>query len=264
MIVAHRGASMHRAEHTLAAYALALDQGAEGLECDVRLSRDGQLVCVHDRRVDRTSSGRGVVSTLSLEELAGLEYDSWHVEPAEHADELVTTHRAAPRREPNGLLTLEALLGLVADSPGTRLFVETKHPVRYGGLVEAKLVALLSRFGLAKPASKEDSPIVAMSFSWRAVRRIREFAPELPTVLLLATIPPNYWDGSLPPYADYTGPDIERLRSDPGYVARSAGRGHQTYCWTVDEPEDILLCQRLGVRFLATNSPKATRAVLER
>jgi glycerophosphoryl diester phosphodiesterase len=125
-------------------------------------------------------------------------------------------------------------------------------------------VALLSRFGLARPSSKEDSPIVAMSFSWRAVRRIREYAPELPTVLLLAAIPPMLWDGSLPAYADYTGPDIERLRADPGYVARSAGRGHPTYCWTVDEPADILLCQELGVRFLATNSPAATRAVLER
>lgn len=264
MIVAHRGASSHRAEHTLAAYALALEQGAEGLECDVRLSRDGHLVCVHDRRVDRTSTGRGVVSTLSLDKLAELEYDAWHVEPAEHADDLVRTHRVAPRREPNGLLTLEALLGLVADTPGTRLFVETKHPVRYGGLVEAKLVALLSRFGFAKPSSKEDSPIVAMSFSWRAVRRIRENAPGLPTVLLLEAIPPTCWDGSLPPYADYTGPNVERLRADPGYVARSAERGHPTYCWTVDDPADIELCQRLGVRFLATNSPAATRAVLER
>ncbi len=59
LIVAHRGASGHRAEHTLAAYVLALEQGSDGLECDVRLTRDGHLVCVHDRRIDRTSTGRG-------------------------------------------------------------------------------------------------------------------------------------------------------------------------------------------------------------
>jgi glycerophosphoryl diester phosphodiesterase len=262
-IVAHRGASTHRAEHTLAAYALAVEQGADGLECDVRLTRDGHLVCVHDRRVDRTSSGRGVVSTLSLERLRALDYDSWHVEPAEHADDLIGTHRVAPRREPAGLLTLEALLALVADAPGTTLFVETKHPVRYGGLVEAKLIALLSRYGLAKPPSKEDSAIVVMSFSTRAVRRFREHAPALPTVLLLESIPLAWRDGSLPPYADYTGPDVALLRADPGYVGRSAARGHPTYCWTVDTAADILLCQRLGVRFLATNAPAATRAVLD-
>ena len=54
-IVAHRGASTDRAEHTRAAYELAIEQGADGLECDVRLTRDGHLVCIHDRTVNRTS-----------------------------------------------------------------------------------------------------------------------------------------------------------------------------------------------------------------
>ena len=58
-VVAHRGASSARPEHTLAAYDVALKQGADGVECDVRLTRDGHLVCVHDRRLDRTSTGRG-------------------------------------------------------------------------------------------------------------------------------------------------------------------------------------------------------------
>jgi glycerophosphoryl diester phosphodiesterase len=261
LVVAHRGASTHRAEHTLAAYALALEQGADGLECDVRLTIDGHLVCVHDRRVDRTSTGRGVVSTLSLAHLDALDYQSWYVEPVENADELITSHRAV-RRAP-GVLTLRALLGLVADHPGTRLFVETKHPVRYGGLVEAKLVALLARHGLARPSSKEDSPVVVMSFSTMAIRRVRELAPALPTVLLLAGLLPARWDGSLPPHADLAGPDIEILRADPGYVGRALARGHATYCWTVDDPADVRLCQRLGVRYLATNSPAATRRVLD-
>jgi glycerophosphoryl diester phosphodiesterase len=263
-VVAHRGASSHRAEHTLAAYALALEQGADGLECDVRLTRDGFLVCVHDRRVDRTSTGRGAVSTLTLARMAELDYGSWHVEPAEHAEDLVRTHRVAPRPAGTGVLTLEALLGLLADTrPGTRLFVETKHPVRYAGLVEAKLVALLRRFGMANPPTKEDSPIVVMSFSAMAVRRVRQHAPTLPTVLLLEVLPPGLRDGWLPKFADHTGPAVRLLRSDPAYVGRCAEHGHDTYCWTVDDPADIRLCQRLGVRYLATNSPAATRAVLE-
>lgn len=246
LVVAHRGASAHRAEHTLAAYALAVEQGADGLECDVRLTVDGHLVCVHDRRVDRTSSGRGVVSKLTLDRMSQLDYGSWHGEAPESA----------------GLLTLEALLGLAVDV-GTRLFVETKHPVRYAGLVEAKLVALLARFGLATPPSKEDSPVVVMSFSSRAVRRIRRDAPALPTVLLLGALTPGRRNGALPAFADYTGPGIETLRADPDYVARSAERGHPTYCWTVDDPEDVRLCQRLGVHFVATNRPAGTRAVLD-
>ncbi|ONI72700.1 glycerophosphodiester phosphodiesterase [Actinosynnema sp. ALI-1.44] len=228
-VVAHRGASAHLAEHTLAAYQLALEQGATGLECDVRLTRDGELVCVHDRRVDRTSSGRGVVSVMTLAEL----------------DELRWGDEDKP-----GVLRLESLLDLL--KPGVRLFVETKHPVRYAGLVEAKLVALLARHGLARPASKEESPVVVMSFSQQAVRRVRRHAPQLPTVMLSGT-------RLAPRIGDYAGPSIERLRADPTYVERA---GRPVYCWTVDEPEDVLLCKQLGVRFVATNKPAATLEVL--
>lgn len=257
-VVAHRGASAQRAEHTLDAYALAIDQGADAVECDVRLTRDGHLVCVHDRRVDRTSNGRGVVSARTLAQLSELDYGSWHVPAPQHADD----SEEPPR--PGGLLTLEALLGLVADLPGTTLFVETKHPVRYGGLVEAMLVAQLRRHGFADPKSTQDAPVVAMSFSGSAVRRIRRHAPDLPTVLLMSRLPASRRDGSLPADATHTGPGVHLLRADPDYVARAAAHGHQTYCWTVDDPADIELCQRLGVRYLATNTPAATRRHLER
>jgi len=248
----------------VAAYALAIEQGADGLECDVRVTRDGHLVCVHDRRVDRTSTGRGVVSTLTLDRLSELDYGHWNAAMPEHADDLVRQPVWTPDPDERGVLTLESLLDLVADSPGTTLFVETKHPVRYGGLVEAKLVALLRRYGMARPKSKEDSQVVMMSFSSRAVRRLREHSESLPTVLLLRNLSVARWDGTLPPYADYTGPGVHLLRADPEYVARAASFGHDTYTWTVDDPADVELCRRLGVRYLATNSPGTTRALLNR
>jgi glycerophosphoryl diester phosphodiesterase len=260
-VVAHRGASAHRAEHTVAAYALAIEQGADGLECDVRLSRDGHLVCVHDRTVDRTSTGRGVVSTLTLDRLRQLDYGSWYPGLPDNADDLVLR---PPDESERGVLTLESLLDLVKESPGVKLFVETKHPVRYGGLVEAKLVAMLRRYGLARPKSKEDSQVVMMSFSSRAVRRVRGHTATLPTVLLLEQLSVARWDGALPPYADYTGPGVHILRSDPEYVERARRHGHETYVWTVDDPSDVALCAKLGVRFLATNSPAATRDQLKR
>jgi glycerophosphoryl diester phosphodiesterase len=263
-VVAHRGASAHRAEHTVAAYALALEQGADGLECDVRLTRDGHLVCVHDRTVDRTSSGTGVVSTLTLARMAELDYARWDTTLPEHADDLMRAPVRTPDPHDRGLLTLESLLDLVVDSPGTRLFVETKHPVRYGGLVETKLVALLRRYGLATPKSKEDSQIVVMSFSARAVRRVRQLSATLPTVLLLEQLNALRWDGMLPRFADHTGPGVHLLRADPDYVARAASFGHSTYTWTVDDPADITLCRRLGVRWVATNSPASTRGLLTR
>lgn len=266
MVVAHRGSSIDRAEHTLAAYELALRQGADGLECDVRLTRDGYLVCVHDRTVNRTSNGLGVVSARPLAALSTLDYGGWHHEPPRSADELMREPRAVPSaaRDQRGLLTLDGLLGLVRDlAPDSTLFVETKHPVRYGGLVEAKLVASLARHGLASPAHREDSRVVVMSFSSAAIRRVRQHAPKLPTVLLMARIPAARRDGSLPPWADITGPDVALLRADPEYVARSRERGHGAYCWTVDDPAEVSRCRDLGVRYLATNSPANARACLD-
>lgn len=243
LVVAHRGASAHLPEHTLAAYQLAIEQGADGVECDVRLSRDGHLVCVHDRTVGRTSSGTGVVSELDLARLRELDFGGG---PAER-----------------GVLTFDALLELVVSAPREiTLFVETKHPVRYSGLVETKLLAALTRYGLAKPENKAASAVLMMSFSANAVRRMHQQAPQLPTVLLLNSIGRLRRDGSLPPWADLTGPGIHLLRADPGYVARARSRGHQTYVWTVDDPADVALCRRLGVEYLATNSPVATRALL--
>ncbi|MDQ3887233.1 MAG: glycerophosphodiester phosphodiesterase [Actinomycetota bacterium] len=262
LIIAHRGASAHRAEHTLAAYLLALEQGADGLECDVRLTRDGHLVCVHDRRIDRTSTGRGAVSAMDYTALATYEFGSWHDELPDSADDLVHRRVGEPVEPPEyrRLLTLAELLELVMDFPRpVQLFVETKHPVRHSGLVEATLVALLVRFGLTRPSSRYDSPVVVMSFSSRALRRVRAAAPPLPTVLLLKDRASLRWGGRLPPWADIVGPSIRAVRAHPDHVECAARLGNPTYCWTVDEPADLDLCREVGVRYLATNRPASAR-----
>ena len=76
-VVAHRGSSADAPEHTLAAYQQAITDGADALECDVRLTADGHLVCVHDRNLRRTAAAKGVVSTMNLEEFDELDFASW-------------------------------------------------------------------------------------------------------------------------------------------------------------------------------------------
>lgn len=168
LVFAHRGSSYDLPEHTLAAYLRALDEGADGLECDVRLTRDGHLVCVHDRRLDRTSNGRGLVSARTLAELEALDFGSWHPAAA-------VAKGAAPLDESHTrLLTLERLLDAVrsAGRP-VRMLIETKHPSRHRGDVERRLVALLRRHGLTEPGPDDPVQVTVMSFSPLAVRRIR-------------------------------------------------------------------------------------------
>ncbi len=158
------------------------------------------------------------------------------------------------------MLTLSQLLELVIDSGShAGLFVETKHPVRYGGLVEAKLLAELHRFGLASPPSAAHARAVMMSFSPSAVWRVRRSAPMLPTVLLGRTAAAVAPITAAAVGATAIGPGIALLREDPAIVYRAAEQGRATYTWTVDTAEDALFCRELGVRWMATNHPQRMR-----
>ncbi|MGI8666099.1 MAG: glycerophosphodiester phosphodiesterase family protein [Jatrophihabitans sp.] len=286
LVIAHRGASFEVAEHTLPAYLAAIESGADGLECDVRLTRDGHLVCVHDRTVNRTSNGRGIVSELDLSGLRALDFGSWHDELPASADDLLADspylQGVAPDRMGGGsstVLTLETLLGVVADADRPlKLLIETKHPTRYGGMVEKELVRLLKRFGWATdPAIDElaaggpgptstaagpDYSITIMSFAGVALRRIRLLAPAVPLVQLFERDTIGRRDGTLPTGVHTAGPGITILRTEPGYVERVHSAGNRVFCWTVDQPADIDLVRHLGIDAIITNRPAAVRAQL--
>lgn len=269
-VIAHRGASESEPEHTLAAYRRAIAVGADVLECDVRLTADGHLVCVHDRKVNRTSTGRGLVSTLELAELEGLDWGAWKALPVS---------RGGPDRERSGgevpdtvdgsersqLLTLRRLLGEVrdADRP-VELAIETKHPTRYGPLVERKLVELLDEFGWAFPAPGERPPVRVMSFSLLAVRRMRLLAPAIPLVLLMERVPVPFRDGELPRSVVAAGVRVDTVRAHPKYVQKVHAQGRAVHVWTVDDLADVDRCVELGVEAIITNRPEAVLAHLGR
>ncbi|MFJ3715664.1 glycerophosphodiester phosphodiesterase [Streptomyces sp. NPDC090057] len=265
-VVAHRGASEDAPEHTLAAYKKAIEDGADALECDVRLTADGHLVCVHDRRVNRTSNGRGAVSALELADLAALDFGSWKSREAWRGrdEEPDWEHRPEDPAD-TSVLTLERLLELVADS-GRRveLAIETKHPTRWAGQVEDRLLQLLKRFGLDAPASAAESPVRIMSFSARSLHRVHAAAPTLPAVYLMQFVSPRLRDGRLPVGVRVAGPSIRILRSHPAYVERLKRAGHQVHVWTVNEPADVDLCVDLGVDAIITNRPRAVLSRLGR
>jgi glycerophosphoryl diester phosphodiesterase len=271
-VVAHRGASEEAPEHTLAAYKKAIEDGADALECDVRLTADGHLVCVHDRRVNRTSNGRGAVSALELADLAALDFGSWKAR--DNRDSWKTRDEEPDwehlpedpeDREDTSVLTLERLLELVADA-GRRveLAIETKHPTRWAGQVEERLLVLLKRFGLDAPATAADSPVRVMSFSARSLHRVRAASPTLPTVYLLQFLSPRLRDGRLPAGVRIAGPSIRIVRNHPAYIERLKNAGHQVHVWTVNEPEDVDLCVDLGIDAIITNRPRAVLSQLGR
>jgi glycerophosphoryl diester phosphodiesterase len=262
LVVAHRGSSAEHAEHTITAYEKAVTEGVDALECDVRLTRDGVLVCVHDRRVDRTSDGRGVVSALELADLSQLDFSSW--KSREH-DPLLEASWQEADHEAGKVLTLERLLQLVLDQDRpVQMHIETKHPTRYGGLVEKALVELLERYGLARPLTRSVSQVTVMSFSATSLRRVHVMAPTLPTVYLMEHVPLRYRDGSLPSRCSVAGPSLAVLRAHPRYVERVHEQGNRVHVWTVDDPDDISYVLELGVDAVISNHPRRVLRRLDR
>jgi len=250
-VVAHRGASHEIAEHTLAAYVAALDVGAEALECDVRLTADGHLVCVHDRTLRRTAQTRGTVSSMELADLAELDFASWKNPWNELDDEAPDRDDALDR-----VLTMRHLIETVrdySDRSGRRveLAIETKHPTRYGGLVEKLLVELLAEYGW----TGHDAPVRVMSFSHTALQRVERLAPELRLVQLIERAR-NWSLLSRVVGPDWIlGPGIELLREHPKLGRRIADSGHDLHVWTVNKKSDLKLCLELGVKAVISDRP---------
>ncbi len=258
LVFAHRGSSDTLPEHTLPAYLRAIEDGADGLECDVRLTNDGHLVCLHDRRLGRVSNGRGPVSEHTLAELDALDFGRSHAGLPDSVDELIVERCGAEARR---VLTLDRLLEAARDAGRPiRLLVETKHPTRFGGEVEERLIEVLRKHGLDRPDPQTVS-VTMMSFSFNAVRRVRVLAPELPVVQLLELLPPWLRDGRLPAGVSLAGPGVRLLRHYPALARKLHEQGNQFYVWTVNTPDEVDLVLELGADGIISDRP---RYVLDR
>ena len=228
-MLAHRGASAGRPEQSLAGYRAAIQAGVDGVECDVRVSLDGQPVCIHDRAVDRTTSGTGLVATKRLDELQAL-----------------------------GVPSLRDVCAVVAAAGRPlELAIETKHPSRHGGLVERAVADVLAEFGWQRPGGRVT--VRGMSFSRLALLRMHRLAPELELVRLMNRRWPPYL-GVFPPGVRVIGVGVRILRGRPGMVRRLARRGMRVHVWTVDDPADLPRCRELGADVVITNRPEMLMA----
>ena len=254
LIIAHRGSHEFEPEHSLAAYLRAVDEGADGIECDVRLTTDGTLVCVHDRRIDRTSSGDGTVSAMRLHDL--LKYDFSESEP-----ELASVSPALDERRT--VLTLRVLLAAMLDASSTMSFsIETKHPTRFGRYVELELLEELRYFGLIRSA-RMDARVRVMSFSSSAIKRVAALEPEIPTVYLMRRIPPWRRAGALPGSAHIAGISVDALLNRPEFVSAVHALHGQVHVWTVNDPDQVARCLALGVDAIISDRPGMVRAQIQ-
>ena len=236
LVIAHRGASADAPEHTIAAFELALDQGADGLALDVHLSADQHPVVFHDFTVERTTDGAGVMADLRVRDLKRLDAGSWR------------GSRFAGQR----VQTLQEVLERFRDR--TRFWLEIKGGTAvYPGL-EERVVSTIEIYDVV-------DRVVVQSFDRTVLEAVRRLQPELRVGLLLAKAP--FDRAALDPGGPQAiSPAAEVCSEDLVKRIRAAGR--ECYVWTVHEPA---LADRLvewGVNGIITDRPGAVRARLGR
>jgi glycerophosphoryl diester phosphodiesterase len=184
---------------------------------------------------------------MDLADLDSLDFASWKNPWAELDDE-------APDRDESldKVLTLRKLLETVADyERPIEIAVETKHPTRFGGLVERRLAEMLRDFGW----DRAGSPVRVMSFSFTALQRMQRLAPGVPVVILIDKA--HHWPMLRRVIGDdwIVGPGIVELRDHPGLGRRLMGTGRDLHVWTVNTASELQLCLDLGVKAVITDRP---------
>lgn len=191
-VIAHRGASGHAPESTMAAYTLAHEWGADYLELDVQLTSDGELVIFHDDSIDRTSNGEGHINDYTLEELKVLDAGTWFNDA--HAD------KADPAFEGAQILTLDELFERF--SHDTRYYIEAKSPQLNPGLEEA-LVESLEAHDMI-----ESGRVLVQSFEQDSLLKVHELNEQVPLIQLVWYSPSETDSDRLVEWTDVTpGPE---------------------------------------------------------
>ena len=273
ILIAHRGASAYAPEHTLAAYRLALEQGADFVEQDLQISKDGVLVCLHDLTLERTTNVEDVfpergtaapgggktwnVSDFTVQELKSLDAGSWF----------------SPKFAGERIPTFQEAIDLIRGKAG--LYPETKAPEVYGSRgfdMEALVLVQLAKNTLDKTGADPKTPVIIQSFSAESLQKMRKAGTSLELTFLVSDLDPTRgrWltEAGLKEvrqFANGLGPAKSLLVSDPTLAlrARAAGLTITPYTFrsagmpagkTVkEEMADFLY--RIGVDALFTDNP---------
>lgn len=235
MIVAHRGASRHAPENTLPAFDLAWRDGADAVEVDVHLTRDGQVVCVHDERTRSVSDTDLVIRDTTLAELRRLDVGARYDE----------------KYRGTCIPTIDEVLSTV---PGLKqIYIEIKCGVE----VIPRLLEAVRSSGL------KDEQVVPISFDTNVIRGIKVNAPQYKALWLssferdecgkIAPSPEAVLDTLRRTGAD--GVDASKDCINEPFIRSIMNHGYEYHVWTVDELDDAMRFRQWGAASITTNVP---------
>lgn len=236
IIIGHRGAAGEAPENTLASFALALEQGAQAIELDVHITKDGEIVVCHDGTLDRTTNGSGLICDHNWKDIQKLDAGSWF----------------SQKFKGERISLLSEVFDLVPR--GTLINVEVKHA--YEGRMEKELLAFLRE-------AKRYEDVVVSSFDHKFIQRLKRAEPELKVGLLYSA---NFIDHTA--YAKLLEVEVFSLHPHNQFIGLddivlATAAGIAVYPFTVNEVSDYKRMIEAGVTGIITDYPGRLRAYLE-
>lgn len=220
-ILAHRGYSANYPENTLIAFQEAAKMDIWGVEFDVHLTKDNQLVVIHDESIDRTSTGKGYVKDMTLEELRAFDYGSWF----------------APEFAGQKIPTLAETLAIFISTP-FQINIEIKSDIfEYPG-IEALIANEIHAFNL-------ENRVIISSFNHESIARFQQIMPNVKTALLFASLIVN-----LEEYVKKLGADAIHIPYYYGMrsvVQQAIKNGMIVRTYTVNESAIARQMESLGI-----------------
>ncbi len=244
LIIAHRGASKHAPENTFAAFKRAIEAGADGIELDVRLAKDGVAMVFHDSSLKRIAGRKGKIAQYTSIELGSIDAGSWFNRAApKHAD---------PKYKQESIPTLAETLEFLKDFKGL-IYIELKcKEADAEGLAKAVCDVICS--------SKLLPQIAVKSFKLNAIPHIKKFCPSVRTAALFAPKIKNILrkDKHLLNLAEEAGADEISLHftlATRKLIKKAAKRNLRVIIWTADSPRWVRRALKLGLAAIITNDP---------
>ena len=228
-VFAHRGASGYAPENTLEAFALAGEQGAQGIELDVQLTKDGEVVVIHDETIDRVSTGKGAVRDYTLEELRRF---SFHNHKKEYEGVQIPTLREVLEQVKPG---------------GMEVNIELKTGIYWYPGLEEKTVELVKAAGM-------ENRVIYSSFNHYSVQKILELDAEAETAYLYSDVLLNVEN-----YAKNIGvcglhPAVYHLKM-ADFLESYRRSGLKVRVWTVNDEADMRQFIEKDLEAVITNYP---------
>ncbi|WP_421383976.1 glycerophosphodiester phosphodiesterase [Bacillus salacetis] len=233
MIVAHRGASALAPENTISAFDMAVSLGADYIEVDVQMTKDGKIVAMHDVTVDRTTNGTGRIKNLTYENLAVLDAGSWF----------------SPKFKGEKVPSLETILDRYEGRIG--ILIELKHPSIYPD-IEEELAAILN-----ERLTSNESPanIIVQSFDKQSIQEFHQLMPIIPTGIIIGTSEFSSEEDlfAVDGFASFINPKATLV--DANFMQQAKDRNLNVFTWTVSDSKTAQNLRNLNVNGIITNYP---------